>query len=438
MISLYRLAFPPLLLLALPYYALRMIRRGGYAEGFAHRFGFIPAPPRRPGVRRIWIQAVSVGEVEAVGPLLRELAHDPTVEVVLTTTTSTGYAVARAKHAALTVASGIFPIDFWPCNLAAWKRIRPDLIVLTEGELWPEHLHRASATATPAALINARVSDRSYARYRRVRPLAARLLRKLAVVLPGTDTDAARLRDLGVPPARLGRAGNIKFDVDAGPAPTDAERRLLFAELFGDLPAPDAPLPLVLLGSSTWPGEEAVMLATFREAVAAGLDVRLLLVPRHAERRGEIETLLAGAPEPHHFRSRHPAGAPHPSRIVVADTTGELRRLTRVADVAFIGKSLPPNTGGQTPIECAALGVPVVHGPDMSNFRDITRGLAAAGATLAAEDAGTARRALIRLLGDEATRTRMGAAARDWHAANRGATARTVEALLRLLPATTP
>ena len=433
MIFLYRLAFLPLLLVALPYYALRMARRGGYADGFAQRFGFIPVPPKAAGVRRIWIQAVSVGEVEAVGPLLKALRAEPGIEVVLTTTTSTGYRIAREKHASLTVATGIFPIDFWPCSRAAWKRIRPDLVVLTEGELWPEHLHRAKATGTPAALINARLSDRSFARYSKIRPLALRLLSKLAAVLPGTESDSHRLRDLGVPADRLGAAGNLKFDVDAGEPATDTERRALFAELFGETIPSDRPLPTVLLGSSTWPGEEAMLLRTYREARAGGSDLRLLIVPRHAERREEIAALLSGAKESHYFRSRHREGAPHAADIVVADTTGELRRLTRLADLAFVGKSLPPNIGGQTPIECAALGVPAVYGPDMSNFRDITRGLESCGATRRTPDADAARAELLTLLRHADTRTLMAGYARAWHASNRGATRRTVDRLRELL-----
>lgn len=433
MILLYRLAFLPALLLALPYYALRMFRRGGYSDGFSMRLGFFPPAPKRPGVKRIWIQAVSVGEVEAVGPLLKTLREAPDAEVILTTTTSTGYRIAREKYASLTAATGLFPLDFLPCSRLAWRRIRPDLVVLTEGELWPEHLHRAKASGAPAVLINARLSDRSHARYAKVRPLARRLLAKLALALPGAASDAARFLDLGLPPERLGPAGNIKFDVDAGSPATDAERRALFAELFGENIPAGTPLPLVLLGSSTWPGEEAVLLGTHRAARAAGLDTRLLLVPRHAERRAEIAALLADASEKHYFRSKHRDGAPHPAEIVVADTTGELRRLTRVADLAFVGKSLPPHVGGQTPVECAALGVPLVHGPDMSNFRDIVRGLRDANASRTASDADAARAALLDLLRRPEERARMGDAARAWHAANRGATRRTADAILHLL-----
>lgn len=431
MIRLYRLIFLPALLVALPYYALRMIRRGGYAEGFSHRFGRIAVPAKTPGVKRIWIQAVSVGEITAIEPLLKTLKATPGVEVVLTTTTSTAYAIAREKLAPLVVATGVFPIDFWLFSRAAWRRIAPDLVVLMEGELWPEHLHRANAAGVPAALINARLSDRSFRRYSKVPGIARGLLGRLSAVLAGTESDLARLRALGVAENISSCSGNLKCDVDVGASASEAGRIALFTELFGETPAPGA-RPLVLLGSSTWPGEEAFLLETYREAKAAGTELRLLLVPRHAERRAEIAALLETSGETFYFRSKHPV-APHPAGIVVADTTGELRRLTGAADLAFIGKSLPPNEGGQTPIECALLGVPQVFGPAMSNFRDISRSLVESGAARRAPDAGDTRRVLCGLLRSPETRAAISAAASRWSSLNRGATARTAQVLLDLL-----
>lgn len=431
MIWFYRFAFLPLLLVALPYYALRMFRRGGYAEGFSHRFGKIPVPPKKDGVKRIWIQAVSVGEVGAIEPLLKELQATPRVEVVLTTTTSTAYKIAREKLSGLTVATGVFPLDFWLFNRAAWKRIAPDLVVLTEGELWPEHLHRAKATGVPSVLINARLSDRSYRRYLKVRPLAGRLLGKLDRVLAGTESDLARLRDLGVSPEKSSCSGNLKCDVDVGTATTEADRTALFAELFGETPAPGT-RPLVLLGSSTWPGDEALLISAYKEARAAGINLRLLIVPRHAERRAEIAELLKDSGVRHYFRSKQ-GPATTASEICVADTTGELRRLSRAADLALIGKSLPPNEGGQTPIECAMLGIPQVFGPAMSNFRDISRGLVESGAAHRVEDGPEAIAALIALLHDADKRATMSARAGEWSLRNRGATRRTLDALFDLV-----
>lgn len=430
MIWLYRILFLPALLVLLPYYAWRMWRRGGYRHDFHHRFGLIDRPPpKRPGVKRVWIQAVSVGEAQALGPLLARLRSRPDTEIVLTTTTSTGYKILREKYAADVLKVGIFPLDFWPFSRNAWRRLEPDLAVLMEAELWPEHLHQAQMRSVPVALINGRMSDRSYGRYQNARGVAHHLLGQLRLILCATPADEERFLALGANAAQVRVTGSLKFDAAAEILKlSDAERTNLREELGFGVEAKT----LVLLGSSTWPGEEALLLEVQQAALAAGLDVRLLLVPRHAERRGEIMELLKKQSLPWHARS---AGArpPQEVKIYLGDTTGELARLTQVADVAFIGKSLPPHDGGQTPIEAAALGVPLVYGPRMSNFRDACRSLEEAGAAQCVEDASAAQAGLLGLLQDPARRAKMGASSRTWHSANQGATRRTAQALEDLL-----
>lgn len=422
----HRLLFVPLLLAASPYYVWRMLRRGGYGRGFLERLGFLPdLPPRQPGRGRIWIQAVSVGEVEAIGPLIAELTRDGRAEVVLSTTTSTGLRVARERHAATCLAILSFPLDFWPCSAAAWRTIRPDLAVLTEGELWPEHLlGQAAARGVPVALVNARMSDRSFARHRRFPSVARTLLGTFAWVGAGSGQDARRLRELGAREPEV--TGNLKFDVAADAPLPEAERAALREELgFGD-----APETLVLLGSSTWPGEEDLLLEVVGGLRRGGVDARLLLVPRHAERRDEVRDRLRHSALPFHQRSTQGARAEPGTVVHLADTTGELRRLTRAADLAFCGKSLEPHEGGQTPVECAAAGVPVVYGPRMSNFRAICEGLEAARAAMRGESGREVAELLAILATDPAARRAMGAAGAAWHAANRGASARTARRLL--------
>jgi 3-deoxy-D-manno-octulosonic-acid transferase len=429
MIWLYRILFLPALVILLPYYAWRMWRRGGYRHDFHHRFGLMDRPPpKRPGVKRIWIQAVSVGEAQALGPLLAQWRARPDIEIVLTTTTSTAYKILREKFAADVLRVGIFPLDFWPFSRNAWRRLEPDLAVLMEAELWPEHLHQARLRGVPVALINGRMSNRSFARYQNMRGLARALLGQLRLILCATATDQQRFLALGADPARTRLTGSLKFDAAAKVQKLgDGERAALLAEL-GFSAATQFETPLILLGSSTWPGEEAMLLAAQQAALAAGLDVRLLLVPRHAERRGEIIALLEKQPLPWHARSAAQC-APQPVKIYLGDTTGELARLTQAADVAFIGKSLPPHDGGQTPIEAAALGLPLVYGPRMSNFRDVCRSLEDAGAAIRVTDEAAARSTLLALLQDPPRRAKMGAASRAWHTANQGATQRTVAAL---------
>ncbi|HVU37630.1 MAG TPA: glycosyltransferase N-terminal domain-containing protein [Opitutales bacterium] len=429
MIWIYRILFLPALLVLLPYYAWRMWRRGGYRHDFHHRFGLIDRPPpKRPGVKRLWIQAVSVGEANALGPLLERLHERPNTEVVLTTTTSTGYRILREKFAGRVLKVGIFPLDFWPFSRNAWRRLEPDAAVLMEAELWPEHLRQAQARGVPVVLINARMSDRSFARYKKLRGIAQWLLGQLRRILCASRPDEERFRALGADAARLRLTGSIKFDA-APKKLSEGEIAALRAELGF---APAAKAPVILLGSSTWVGEEVVLLGVLQAAIAAGVDARLLLVPRHAERRNEIVALLERQPLPWHARAQSPR-APQPVKIYLGDTTGELARLTQAADVAFIGKSLPPHQGGQTPIEAAAAGLPLVYGPRMSNFKDACRGLEEAGAALRVDGATAAHVALVGLLRDPARRAKMGAAARAWHAANLGATERTLTALNEVL-----
>ena len=427
----YRLLFLPLLAATSPYYLWRMIRRGGYGAGLGQRLGHWPTlPAKRPGVTRIWVQAVSVGEVEAIGPLLRELTADGRAEVVLTATTSTGLRIARERHAGACVAIGSFPLDFWPCSALAWRAIQPDVAVLTEGELWPEHLlGQARSRGIPVALANARLSDRSFARHRRLRPLSSALWRSLAWIGAGSATDRDRLVELGASVAEI--TGNLKFDVAAEGALPDPERARLRAELG----LADHPEALLLLGSSTWAGEEQLLLDVVRELRAAGTDARLLLVPRHAERREEVLRAIRSSGLSCHQRSVSGPVAPAGTLVHLADTTGELRRLTRAADLAFSGKSLAPHEGGQTPVEAAAAGVPLVYGPAMTNFRVICRGLESAGAARRAENAEQVRRLLVELAKDASARAVMAAAGPAWLGHNRGASERTARGIRTLAQA---
>ncbi|MEI6861890.1 MAG: 3-deoxy-D-manno-octulosonic acid transferase, partial [Verrucomicrobiota bacterium] len=224
----------------------------------------------------------------------------------------------------------------------------------------------------------------------------------------------------GVPAERVTLTGSLKLDVEI-PLLADAEKARLRATL--GLP----PGGLVLLGSSTWPGEETALLSVLTAARARGLAVSLLLVPRHAERRDEIRPILERTGLRFHFRLS--GDAPGEVDVAVGDTTGELRKLTQLADLVFVGKSLAPHDGGQTPVEAAILGRPLLHGPRMGNFREITRALDAAGAAREVEHVSALVAAAVELLGDVARRDHMAAAARLWTENSRGATERTLDAL---------
>jgi 3-deoxy-D-manno-octulosonic-acid transferase len=421
MLWLYRLLFLPVLLVLSPFYLRRMLRRGGYRENFCHRFGaFAPLPTRRPGVRRVWLQAVSVGEVLAVAPIIEALAREPGVEIFLTTTTSTGYALAREKHGAQVLGVGYFPLDFWAFSARAWRRIAPDVAVLTEGERWPEHIAQAARRGVPVVVVNARLSDRSFRRMQQVKSLVAPLFGGLTRILAASEQDAGRFRALGFAPERITVTGNLKLDVVIPPL-GEIEKAKLRRELGL------AEGARVLLGSSTWPGEEEALLAAQDAARQAGVAVGLLIVPRHAERRDEIEEMLKKSGRKHHFRSR--GAIVGEADVAVADTTGELRQLAQLADLVFCGKSLPPHTEGQTPVEAAALGKAILFGPGMANFRQIARELGACGGAQVVQNEAELAAACIALLRDDAKRAAMSTAARAWQQANQGAVKRTLEIL---------
>jgi len=417
LIFFYRLLFLPLLLLASPYYIWRMRRRGGYGEGFWHRFGAVrPLPPKRAGVKRIWLQAVSVGEVLAVAPLLDAFKREGGIEVYLTTTTSTGYQLVREKYTALTVGIGYFPLDFWLFNARTWRAVQPDLCVLMEGERWPEHTYQAYRRRVPAISVNARMSDRSFRRSMQFRWLLVALSRGVTKILCASRRDEQRFRSIGYNGDRLQTTGNLKMDVTI-PLLGNAEREQLKRDLgLGS--------GRILLGSSTWPGEEEAMLVALKTAREKGLPASLLLVPRHAERREELRGLLEKSGLKFHFRSEGAAAGE--VDVAVGDTTGELRKFTQLADVAFTGKSLAPHDGGQTPVEAAVLGKAVLHGPHMTNFREIIRSLTEAGAVRKVETHEELAAVAVELLLDEAQRNRLAEAGREWGEANRGATERTL------------
>lgn len=430
MIWLYRFLFPVAFLVGLPFYARRILRRGGYRERFGDRFGSFEKPSRRPGPT-VWFQAVSVGEVLAIAPVLgRVRAQLPEANLYVTTTTSTGFGLLQDRPNAADW-TGYFPLDFWPVSRRTWKKLQPDLCVLMEGELWPEHLYQARAHGVPVLLVNARLSDRSFKRYRKLGKIGRWPFGMLSRVLASSPQDADRFRQI-TPGIRIDSMGNLKFDVEFPPRPKGYARQTEFRDL-GLIKEDSSSLPLLLLGSSTWPGEEKLLLQTLKELLNRQIDARLLLVPRHAERRRDVVAAVEENGLAYTLRSVDgPCKPDHP--VYIADTTGELRYFSSLADVAFIGKSLPPNEGGQTPIEAAAYGVPMVYGPAMSNFKAACRSLEECGASLPGGDAEEIHDTLINLATHAEVRDRIGAKAVAWHHANRGAVERVAGAILNCFP----
>jgi len=428
MIWFYRLLFPVLFLIGLPYYLSRTLRRGGYGERFWDRFGFPPYPEQKRSGPTVWIQAVSVGEVLAIEAVISKLRKtNPNLKIILTTTTSTGFKLAREKISTVDLVA-YFPLDFWPVSQRVWNRFRPDFCLLMEGELWPEHLHQAKKRKVPVFLVNARLSDRSYRRYQKSGYLGRWLFRSLSGIVASSEEDAERLRNVGGPDCPVSVSGNLKLDVEFPPKSTGDARK---AEFFkqGLTADKEDELPLLLLGSSTWPGEEEVLCQAFREILEHKIPARLVIIPRHAEKRQQvIEAIQSNGFE---LSTRSVDGPCAEGRsIYLADTTGELRYFTSLADLAFIGKSLTPHEGGQTPIEAGAYGIPMVYGPHMSNFKAACRGLEEKGAAIRTETAEDTKKSLLALALDKTRRERMREASLAWHCENRGSVDRLVNVLL--------
>lgn len=400
-----------------------MKRRGDYEGAIAMRMGIgVEEWPKTEGKRRIWIQAVSLGEMLVIERLIRELASRPNIEILLTTTTSTGLKVAREKYSDLCDRITYFPMDFWPFSRKFWKRMVPDLAICAETELWPEHMRQAALAGAPMILVNARLSDRSFKYARALNGLYRGHLRYIERILAISQQDADRFQSIGVNPEKISVTGNLKVDVSVGEILGEAERRAMKKELgLGE--------GFVLLGSSTWPGEEGVLISAFRRLRTKALNCWLLIVPRHAERRGEIRTTLEARADGFTYRFKSINKSSEEVDILVADTSGELRTLTQLADLAFVGKSLPPHGEGQTPIECGLLGVPVIFGPGMSNFRSVTEGMLQAGAAVRVRDAEELEERIVSLAADSSARAELSRNQEKWANRSQGALKNTMAEL---------
>jgi 3-deoxy-D-manno-octulosonic-acid transferase len=404
--------------LVVPWLLLRDRLTGKRRPRFADRMGR-RLPEMAPG--GAWVHAVSVGEVELARRLLRELAaRRPELPVLLTATTATGLDLARRS------AGGSVQVLPCPLDLPApvgrvLAAAAPRLVVLVETELWPELLHQAGRRGVAVAVVNGRLSDASAARYRRVRGLLAPLLEPLTLVLVRGRADADRFAAIGVPSDRIVVAGNVKYDLEPDQSPLEWADRL--AELAAGRP--------VVVAGSTMDGEEAMVLDAVSGAGRRGAPPFLVLAPRHPERFDAVARLLE---ERGLAIARRSAldDAPAPCDALLLDSIGELARVYRHAALAFIGGSLVP-TGGHNPLEPAAWAVPVLSGPHVFNFREVYHELAAAGGARLVADAAELEAAVGAWLADEGAARHAGLAGRAVIEANRGATARTVDALLGLI-----
>ena len=412
----------------LPGFLVRMLRRGGYAARMGDRFALYPeaALAFARGPRPIWIHAVSVGEVQVAGQLMREWrAVDPDVRFVFSTTSSTGWKMAEKEVERLGGKGGVMliynPLDFPTFVIAALRTFNPRAIVLTESEIWPNFIRRAKKTGIPLFLINARVSDRSAPRYKAARWFFGELFESFTKIFAQSELDADRIRaTYRAPATNIEVAGSFKFDVAVRNPGKEAE--------LADWIRPEG--RKILLGGSTWPGEDAVLLDIYRKLSD---DVLLVIAPRHFEKADAIEANIKAAGYACVRRSRgdRPSASCTTRQVYLADTTGELMGLYGLAEVVFVGKSLCAH-GSQNMIEPCLCGKPTLVGPYTENFRPVMSDLLAAQAITQVKDAAELEtRILAAFAGEESTAANAKAAVEK----RCGVVARCVAEIRTLIPA---
>ena len=414
-----------LILAASPWLVWQAWRHGKYRAGWgAKLLGRVP--PRRGSQPVAWFHAVSVGEVNLLGPLVAEMSRRlPAWEFVISTTTTTGYELARRKYPHWSVF--YCPLDFSWAVRRALTRLRPQLLVLCELELWPNLIRQARLQGAAVAVINGRLSERSFRGYRRLGRWVWPWLAGLDLVAVQNDEYAQRFLALGARPERVHVTGSIKFDGARGDR-NDPQVRAL-AHLAGI-----AEDDIVLLAGSTQEPEEALALATFRELATAYPRLRLIVVPRHAERFEAVARLLSVSGLQFARRSALSPARPAPptARVVLVDAIGELAAWWGLAEIAFVGGSLG-SRGGQNMIEPSAYGAAVAFGPNTRNFRDVVSLLLEARAARVVRDGAELTAFVRNCLDDPAAAREMGGRARHLVATQVGATRRTCEMLLALV-----
>lgn len=429
--TLYNILFCIFFVAASPYYFWRMLRRGNWQEGFGQRFASYDTSLKQALTNRhvLWIHAVSVGEVNVCLQLIRALEPRlPNIKIVVSTTTTTGMDELR-KRLPSRVSKIYYPVDRRKYVNRAIATINPEAIILVEAEIWPNFIQRVDRLKLPLLLVNARLSNRSYPRYRRFGFLFRPLFGAFTGVGCQNEEDAGKLREIGCRPQVVQVTGNLKFD-----AATPGERSGLDVPgLLRQLGVPSN--ALIIVAGSTHEGEEVILVDIVRRLRRQFPQLFLILVPRHFERAKDIGRKLRERKVAFinrtdiHDTPRFRAGE---VECLLVNTTGELRCFYRVADVVFVGKSLTAK-GGQNPIEPAALGKAVVFGPHMQNFTDIIRIFLQRDAAIQVPDAAALETSLAELLANKERRSTLGLNARAVVEENQGAVERTAEMVLQQL-----
>ena len=443
MYSLYSILVLVAAAVASPWFIYQALRYKKYVGSLRQRMGYLPLSFNMDGDESIWVHAVSVGEVLTARPLISDLKRRyPNLRMFLSTTTMAGQQLAR-RNVQDVDAVFYFPFDFAFVVRRTLDLVRPKLFIMMETEIWPNLLRECRARGIKTAVVNGRLSPRSYPRYRLIRPMMRRVLDHIDRFLVQSEESARRFIDLGADPARVVVTGSLKFDslevastaLQAG-APAarslrggvEARARDRVLRYF----RVPASRPVIVAGS-TMKGEEVAVLRAFRRVRSTAPNTLLVLAPRNPERFGEAEQLARQEGWRVSRRSDLAIDAEPRVDVVVVDTIGELATIYQIATVVFVGGSLAA-TGGHNVLEPAVFGKPIVFGPHMDNFLEIAEAFVSngAGVQLAGEE--QLEESFMSLMSDPVRRARLGAAARALVEANRGANAKSVNVLSALLP----
>jgi 3-deoxy-D-manno-octulosonic-acid transferase len=366
------------------------------------RLGMANVSAARGGAEalRVWVHAASVGEIEAMRPIVLGLVREaPRAVVVVTSMTAAGRDAARRRIPGL-AAYQLAPLDWRPAVRAFLSRVRPRLVLIAETELWPNFFAESARAGARLAIVNGRLSERSFRRYRLIRPLIANALANAALILAQTDADAERFRRLGVPRVRIAVTGNTKFELEDG----QPLRPVLMDFAAGK--------PLLIAGS-TAPGEERMVLNAWRNLTERFPALALVIAPRHLERTDEVEEELQTAGVEYARASTLAGYGPTAAaNVLLLDTMGELRALYSRAVIAFVGGSMAPPRGGQNLAEPAAAAVPVLFGPYYANQSQVGDALIEGGGGRVINDAAQLESTCGEWLTDDAVRRAAGERAR--------------------------
>src|SRR5437667_1200613 len=403
-----------------PYFVYQAIRYKKYIGILRQRLGFLPISFNIDGEESIWIHAVSVGEVLTARAIAADLRmRYPRLRLFLSTTTLAGQQVA---HRQIAHVDGVFyfPFDWTLTARRTLDLVKPRLFIMMETEIWPNLLRVCRARGVKTAVINGRISSRSYPRYRLVRPFFRQVLADIDRFCMQSEESARRLIDLGADPSRVSVTGSLKFDSLGLPTASHGKPRERVLRFFRI-----SPHRTVIVAGSTFRGEEAAVLRAFARVKKTMPGALAVLAPRQPERFGEVERLARDAGFATTRRSELPIDAEPRADVVVLDSIGELAQLYQLATAVFVGGSLV-DQGGHNILEPAIFGKPVVFGPSMQNFKEIADTFLANDAAVQVQSDRELEEALLLLVTDPVRRARLGAAARALVEANRGATDKTL------------